>query len=164
MAAWEFGIFKTLTTCIKIQASMSSFVETPWLCRKVTCDAPMEHMKHPTTLAFETKLELCPKKRMLEQEQHFSEQAIYAKVLSFSNLGRHWSSRNSPPWRRWQRERCELRHLEGWDTRSRRVDNFGTITWYAKDLLEPKVVATFPSLLELTFKDALLHYRIKWMH
>jgi len=32
---------------------------------------------------------------------------------------------------------------------------------FAKDLLEPKVVAfTFPTLLKLAFKDALLPYRI----
>ena len=31
IAAWEFGTFTTWTTCIKIQASMASFVEMPML-------------------------------------------------------------------------------------------------------------------------------------
>ena len=55
MAAREFVIFKTPTARIKIQASMSSFVEMPTLFPKVTCAGPIEHLKHPTIFAFETK-------------------------------------------------------------------------------------------------------------
>jgi len=42
-------------TCIKIQASMSSLIgDMLMLFGKVTYDAPMEHLKHPTTFALET--------------------------------------------------------------------------------------------------------------